>query len=318
MSSHDSSPAPAGGSEPVIPEAVSELFDVEIHRAAPAAPWVLIEMPHGATETVHFETLRPRLKSPMPDDLQAFFHINTDIGAPEVASAVGRRLAQAGAANTVVLRCLVPRTFIDTNRALDHPGAGAVTPGLPGYITDPNDRDLLEDLHRRYTLAAESLYQEICAAPNPGFALTLHTFAPRSINITNVKSSIVDELRAAYRPGVYETWPERPQVDLITRTASDQLLAPPALLEESSTRLREAGFQVEQNHTYRLFQATMGFWHSRRHPERVLCVELRRDLLAETFRPFEAMTISPEKADAFAGPLARALAHELGRRAAGD
>ena len=60
--------------------------------------------------------------------------------------------------------------------------------------------------------------------------------------------------------------------------------------------------------TYRLFQATMGFWHSRRHPDRVLCVELRRDLLAEDFRPFEAMTISPEKAESFAAPLARALA----------
>ena len=167
-------------------------------------------------------------------------------------------------------------------------------------------------LHRAYTAAAEATYREICGTKRPGFALTLHTYAPRSVNITQVRSSIVDELRAAYRPGVYETWPQRPEVDLITRTAGDQLLAPQGLLGKTSDGLEEAGFQVAQNHTYRLFQATMGFWHSKRHVGRVLCVELRRDLLAETFRPFEAMTISPEKAAAFAEPLARAMADELG------
>ena len=310
MNSRDLAPAPS--TEPRLPEAVPGLFDVEIHRAAEdSAPWILFEVPHGATRADHYEALRGRLKSELPDDLEAFFHVNTDIGAPEVATATSRLLAEQGTAHAVVLRCLVPRTFIDCNRALEHPGAGAVTPGIPDYVTDSADREHLIGLHRAYTAAAEAAYRFVCGR-HGGFALNLHTFAPRSIAITEVKSSIVDELRAAYQPEVYPTWPMRPEVDLITRTAGDQLLAPEALADSVRHELEGAGFQVAANQTYRLFQATMGFWHSRRHPDRVLCVELRRDLLAETFRPFEAMTIADQKVAAFAGPLSRAVTAVLG------
>lgn len=293
-----------------LPESTPGLFDLDVFSADPAhsAPWLLIEVPHGATESVHYRALRDRLQSPLPDDLESFFHINTDIGAPEVADGLARRLAEAGVAHVVVMRCLVPRTFIDCNRALEHPGAGAVTLGLPGYIEHDEDRRLLTDLHTRYTEAANQAYAAICDADRPGCALNLHTYAPRSVAITEVKRSIVEDLRAAYAPEVYGTWPIRPEVDLICRTTEGQLLAPEPLVRHTVERLTKAGFEVKENNTYRLYRATMGFWHSKRHPGRVLCLEIRRDLLTEDFEPFQAMKISSTRADSFAAPLSAAFA----------
>ncbi len=295
---------------PALPASVPGVFDVEVYGPEGSqAPQVLFEVPHGATAAEHYETLRERLRSDLPDGLDGFFYINTDIGAPEVAVATANRLAEAGI-RSVVLRCLVPRTFIDCNRSLDHPGAGAVTPGLPAYIDDDDDRQLLLDLHHRYTAAANAAYEVVCPQA-ASYAVNFHTFAPRSIALTKIERSIVKDLRAAYQPGVINTWPMRPEVDLITRAADDEMMAPEHLRDDLRQRLEEAGFEVKENHTYRLFHATMGYWHSKRWPNKCLCVEVRRDLLAKEFLPFEPMAICPEKAGAIAGPLAETLRQSL-------
>ncbi len=293
-----------------LPTSVPGVFDVEIYGpTAPGVPQVLFEIPHGATATEHYETLRERLRSDLPEGLEGFFHINTDIGAPEVAATTAKYLADAGI-RTVVLRSLVPRTFIDCNRALDHPGAGAVTPGLPGYIDDEDDRDLLLDLHGRYSQAARAAYAVVCSQ-EAGLAVNLHTFAPRSIALTRIEHSIVEDLRAAYQPGVFNTWPMRPEVDLITRAADDRLMAPERLRDALKERLEKVGVEVKENATYRLFHATMGYWHSKRWPGKCLCLEIRRDLLATEFLPFQAMIISPQKADLFARPVAASLRQSI-------
>ena len=53
-----------------------------------AAPDLLIELPHGATRLLHFESLRGILKDTYADDLIKFFNINTDTGSPEVQVAL--------------------------------------------------------------------------------------------------------------------------------------------------------------------------------------------------------------------------------------
>ena len=305
-----------------LPASVPGVFDVEVYGpegsqapspSAPSpsapdspAPQVLFEIPHGATAAEQYETLRERLRSDLPDGLDGFFHINTDIGAPEVAVASAKYLAEAGI-RSVVLRSLVPRTFIDCNRSLDHPGAGAVTPGLPDYIDDDDDRQLLLDLHGRYTAAANAVYEVVCQQ-EASYAVNLHTFAPRSIALTKIERSIVEDLRAAYLPGMINTWPMRPEVDLITRAADDAMMAPEELRDDLKQRLERTGFEVKENATYRLFHATMGYWHSKRWPDKCLCVEIRRDLLAKEFLPFQPMAICPEKSELLCRPHSGELA----------
>ena len=291
---------------PALPRPVDGIYDVEFFGPE-GAPSLLFEIPHGATEAQHYDALRGRLKSDLPDGLEGFFHINTDIGAPEVASAAARKLSRDGFRRVVILRSLVPRTFIDCNRALEHPGAGAVTPGLPDYIDHDEDRELLIGMHRCYAQAAKDAYAAVCGADPAGRAITLHTFAPRSIALTKVERSIVEDLRAAYQPGVYKTWPMRPEVDLITRAADDEMLASHALLSTTKPALERVGFQVTENATYRLFHATMAYWHSKRWPDRVLCLEMRRDLLAEEFLPFLPMRIADSKAERFADAIDAAV-----------
>ena len=269
------------------------------------APRVLLEVPHGATRTAHFEILRRRLESDLPADLADFFHVNTDVGAPELARAVAARVATETGGRVAVLRCLVPRTLVDCNRALDQ-GVDGLTPGLPDYVDRPADRRLLSDLHRRYLEAAEAAYAEVCGAG--GLAVTLHTYAPRSVDVGAVDGSIVQVLRRAYAPEVYERWPPRPEVDLITRDENDDLIAPAELVEAVKRGYLEAGVGVAENETYRLFEATTGHWHSIRWPNRVLCLEVRRDLLADPFDPFVEMRIGAAKVERMAAPLARALA----------
>ncbi len=277
-------------------------------------PQVLLELPHGATEQEHFESLRARLRGGLPADLEAFFWVNTDIGSPEVAARLAASLAQprggAPAFAVEVLRCLIPRTFVDTNRVLAAEVAGGMTSGLHSYVEDPADRRLLSELHGRYTARAEAAYQEVCG--RGGLALTLHTYAPRSVEVS-VDEDIVRALRAAYVPQVYRRWPRRPPVDLITRDATNRDLSPPGLAELVRTVYARRGITVESNHTYHLHPATQGFLHAERYPGRVLCLELNRGRLAAPFTPFLPSPISARKVSGMARPLAEALRQWLGR-----
>ena len=138
------------------------VVDVTVIRGAAAdpdgAPALLIEIPHGATRTVDYTALASRLTSPLPDGLVDFFHVNTDIGAPELALAVAERVVAAAPTRAVaVLRCLIPRTLIDCNRRLEASladfRAGKVTPGLMPWVTVDDDRALLRELHQTYVAA---------------------------------------------------------------------------------------------------------------------------------------------------------------------
>ena len=70
------------------------------------------------------------------------------------------------------------------------------------------------------------------------------------------------------------------------------------------------GIRVAENRTYRLLPESMGHVHSIAHPDRVLCLEINRDLLADPFTPFVQMRIGPGKVARIAAPIAAALQND--------
>ena len=289
----------------------ADLQVAEVADFGPAARALdlLIEVPHGATERRHFDAVAARLAGPLPAGLEAFFHVNTDEGAPELALALARRLA--GDWRVRVVRALIPRTLIDVNRVVGGEVAAGMTAGLPPYLRGAADRELLLGLHARYTDLAETAYRDTCGGG--GLALALHTYAPRAVEI-EVDDDIVGALRAAYRPEVYGRWRERPEIDLITRTPEGEDLAPRALVEDLRESLRAAGHETAENEAYTLHPASTGHRHARRWPGRVLCVEVRRDLLGDPWVPFEESRIGAAAAERLAAPIAAALDRALRRR----
>ncbi len=316
----------------VHPDSIEGVCEVTETRGpgvpAGRVPHLLIELPHGATRESHYHALRRRLRSELPADLIDFFFVNTDVGSPECARELARMLADPAACeeltellrgpgdrdaarmrprSVTILRSLVPRTFIDCNRALDgeNPGAAGLTPVLPEYITHPDDVALLTSLHRRYHEAARQAYARVCGSG--GVALTLHTYAPRTVGITRVDGDIVRALHEAYEPERHERWPLRPEVDVISGTTDGTRPAP----AETVRRIRELyariGIDAGDSESYRLDPSTMGYRYSTAWPGRVVCVEIRRDLLAEPFDPFAEMTIGERKTRRMALPLAAAL-----------
>src|SRR5262249_36061210 len=146
-------------------------------------------------------------------DLIEFFFVNTDVGAWEYGRRTAEQLIAAGAARAArVVRCRIPRTFIDTNRVEDAAAGGGLTASVPGYIRDDADRQRLLDWHRRYV----ALVEEAFAALEPGgLGLLPHTYGPRTLGIETVGDDIVVQLRKAHER--VEDWPLRPEIDLIVR-----------------------------------------------------------------------------------------------------
>ncbi|MDH3403058.1 MAG: hypothetical protein OES32_07875 [Acidobacteriota bacterium] len=314
---------------PEVPRSLTDVCEVEVAAArgarGGAPPEVLIEVPHGATRRRHFAAARRRLAGELPADLEEFFFVNTDVGSIECARWVARMAtgperfpeleglpgAPGGRAleRVLILRGLVPRTFIDCNRVIaggprSAPAAG-LTPGLPAYIRREEDVRTLRGMYGDYQAAAEQAYAAVCGGG--GRAVILHTYAPRSVRIEAVDEGIVAALRRAYEPATYETWERRPAVDLITETADGRRLAPEALAREIRERYGRIGVEAAENATYRLDEATLGHVHSARYPGRVLCLEINRELLADPFLPFVEMSISEVKARRMAAPIAAAL-----------
>jgi len=266
---------------------------------------LLIELPHGATRGAHFDALRAKLVGVYPQDLKEFFFVNTDVGAPECAAEIARRLA-AGGASVLVVRCLIPRTFIDCNRLIDGTAStGEMTPGMPEYVGDAQDVRALVRLHGSYQKLARRAYELVCAPG--GVALTLHTYAPRNVKIDKIDDGIVRALRRAYEPQVYERWKRRPDVDLISEDVDGRQLAPPAIVQSLKREYAAIGIEVGENATYRLHPETMGYVRSVAHPERVLCMEISRELLADPFTPFEEMRIAARKVKHLVNPIVSAL-----------
>ena len=278
-------------------------------RVAPdAPPDLLIEIPHGATRTADFTALAALLVSPLPADLIDFFHVNTDAGAPELARATARRLvADQPARSVAVVRCRIPRTFIDCNRRIDAAPedfkAGKVTPGLMPWITTDADRERLRAAYDRYVRAVRDALALLAA---DGALLMLHSYAPRTVDV-EVDHDIGPKLRRAYQPEVEPTWPLRPEVDVISRSLDGVSHAPPAVLEALREELSATGIEVAESATYPLHPSTLAWDHVIARPGRALCVEVRRDLLADPFTPFEQMVIGAAKLARLVGPFSNAL-----------
>ena len=286
------------------------IADVEVLRApgrGDDAPLdLVIEIPHGATATSDFTSLAARLTSPLPAGLVDFFHVNTDAGAPELGVATAVRLAAAGR-SVAIVRCRVPRTFIDCNRRMDASPedfkAGKVTPGLMPWITSPEDRALLRAAYDRYVGAVHSATAQLAA---DGAVVMLHTYAPRTVNV-EVDADIVTNLRRASLPDLEPTWPLRPPVDVISRAPDGIDHAPPAVVATLRAELAAHDLVLADSATYPLHASTLAWDHVMAHPGRALCVEVRRDLLADPFDPFAEMRIGEAKVARLVPAFVRAL-----------
>ncbi len=289
---------------------------VEVGVTAGPSPkrWLLAEVPHGATRTQDYEAVARQLEGVLPAELIAFFYVNTDIGAPEAAQFLAAELGR-GELGVVVWRCLIPRTFIDTNRVLAPASAprgqvvDGLTPAVPGYVEHEGDRAKLEALARRYHDATQRAYAQVCG--QGGLAVQLHSYAPKSVSIERTDGSIVQTLKAAYEPAKYATWPERPAVDLICATQDGSFEAAPQLVTQVQAAYAAAGIDAKRNGTYHLHPATMGMAYAKAYPTQVLCVELNRGLVADPFVPFGVSPISESKVARMTGPIATVLAGAL-------
>lgn len=299
------------------PPSLSGVLDVRLVRGARAPagalPDVLFEVPHGATTSADFDALAAALHGPFPPDLRSFYFVNTDVGAPELALAAAERVTRDDPSRTaLVLRCRIPRTFVDCNRRIDADArpqasaAGQMTPGLPPYVSDARDVALLvEQRYRPYREAVSAAFDAVCGAGGTG--LMVHTYAPRSVDVP-VDERIVESLRAAYAPGQRERWPLRPEVDLISTTPDGRMLADAGLVERAARAFGALGLCVARNEAYPLHPSSLACTFAERHPGRTLCFEVRRDLLLEEFTPFVELHVDAARAERLAGALAQALA----------
>ncbi len=291
---------------------VPDVVDVlALHAGSPlpAATDLVIEIPHGAVGDWEYHAVASRLTSPLPADLIEFFHVNTDSGAAELAVALAERLCARGVVRRVmIVRSRIPRTFIDCNRvlgaSLDAYRAGGVTPGVPPWVTEPADHAFLVQRYAAYQAVAAALINEVCAAG--GRALLLHTYAPRTIDV-EVSRDIVPALRAAYQPERVDTWPLRPEVDLIFRDPEGTRHLPDSVVDGLRKALAREGYPLAEGATYPLHPVTTGHAHVMAWPGRVVCVEVRRDLLTEAFVPFRQVQIDGERV----GRLAEGFANWL-------
>lgn len=297
---------------------IPHILDVEDFRGDGSAAKLLIEVPHGATETADFDELRAGLRGDYPDDLVRFFHVNTDVGAPELARAVGARLAAAGV-GVRLLRGRIPRTFVDVNRVLGEPAdfaATGLTPGLPPYVTDPDDAAVLRERHERYDGEVARHYADLCGTG--GEALIIHSYAPRSVDPGPIDRGIVSALERCYEPGTYESFPLRPEVETIDTDPAGRLLSPAARIDALAEALAGVGISLARNRTYSLHPSTAGYHHAERYPGQVVCCEVRRDLLCDPFVPFRPVKVGVRKVERLAVPLADAFTPRTGAPRSGS
>jgi len=299
-------------------KSIENVLHVEVMRGSEAEPDgpfdLLVEVPHGADERKHYDALRARMKGALPDELHAFFHINTDVGAWDYGRATAEAvLRMEPTRSALLIRCLIPRTFVDCNRAPDFEGTdldkGGLTAGIPAYVRDDDDRRLLLELHHAYSRAVLEAYGAVCG--HGGVALVPHTYGPRSLGIPRVEDDIVDQLKWACAPERVDTWPLRAEVDLLTRDDKGHELSPPGAEAELLDAFARAGFDVRANDTYFLHPVTLAHRFSVAHPGKVLCLEVRRDLLVEEWTPFDEMRTRPEAAARIGDILAPAVARAM-------
>jgi hypothetical protein len=76
-----------------------------------------------------------------------------------------------------------------------------------------------------------------------------------------------------------------------------------------------AGFSPTEGKAYRLVPSTQTWRYVTRYPEQVLCLEVRRDLVVETYTALSAMTVNDDAIDRVATPLVDAIGRWMDRRA---
>ena len=294
------------------------ICDVEYLRGAAADPGappdLLLEVAHGATLARHFDDLRGELRGSYGDGLRDFYFVNTDVGAPEHARAVAARVVKnQPRRSAVVVRCLVPRTFVDCNRRIERDAipqahkAGEMTPGMPPWVQEPADQQLLLDRYFAYRDVVTAAFASVRPG---GFALFVHTYAPRSIDVA-VDANIGANLRAAYAPDRIGSWPLRPAVDLITHDPDGHELAATELAQRAQAEFAAAGYEVARNATYALHPITLAHSFASQRPQGTLCLEVRRDLLLREFVPFVELLPEPVLVERAAAPLATAISSQL-------
>jgi len=285
------------------------------HAADGTPPTLVVEVPHGADRTRHYDALAARLQSPLPDGLVDFFHVNTDVGAWDLGRAIAAAFLAARVRESVLLvRCLVPRTFVDCNRVLGDEAAltqGGLTPGLQPWITHPDDRTLLRQMHRAYVDLVDAAVADVVG--RGGHLVSPHTYAPRTVGIDTVDLDIVENLHRVYAPELADTWPLRPEIDLITADGEGVRQAPAGVTDAVVAELSAQGREVVENGTYWLHPATRAAQLSARHPGRALCFELRRDLAVKSWTPFAEMRPDHDQL----APVARVVGAALARAAGG-
>jgi hypothetical protein len=302
-------------------QSIADVCDVTVVRGAQAGaddvPHVLLEVPHGATRAVHYDALFAVLRGPFPEGLKDFFFVNTDVGAPEAALAIAHTLTQLSPARSIaILRCLIPRTFIDCNRDIDPSAvpttstATGMTPGIVRYVQDPADLALLLSRYGAYRQLASDAFAAVCGGG--GVGVMLHSYAPRSVDVP-VDERIVERLRAAYQPDVEPTWPLRVEVDFMTTTPDGVCLASAPLVATMRAVLADASVPSDENGNYPLHPSTLAHTFAARHPGQTVLIELRRDLLVQRFTPFAEMVGDDVKVARLAGLLARGLHEGMAR-----
>jgi len=298
---------------------IADVVDVEVIRGnaavADSTPCLLVEVPHGADERQHYDRLQARMKGSLPADLHAYFHINTDVGAWACGRAVALRLVEERPDRSVlILRSLIPRTFIDCNRPATKGTADAVdvaapkvalSAGIPPYIRDPDDLALLQQLHGQYVDVAAAAFAAVCG--QGGLALVPHTYGPRSMGIPAVDDDIVKNLRWACEPERVVTWPLRADIDLLTRDGTGRELSPPGMEAELLQAFGAAGFAARANDTYYVHESSLAWTWSTTYPGQLMALEVRRDLLVPEWRPFEETFADPAKTARVADVLAPVL-----------
>ncbi len=275
-----------------------------IRNGQTGLPRLLIEIPHGATEIEDLRRAVCELSGPIPADLEEFFFVNTDFGAPELAEVILEAIPHA---EVVILRSRIPRVLVDPNRVLDAETTG-MTPAIPAYVAEERDRVLLRTWHAAYIQKATDLYEEVCG--QGGYGLALHTYAPRSIAVDIDRDQIAG-LRREYEPDRWTNWPLRPSADLITRSPKGELLAAPGLQSRLRKALEDAEIEVGENATYTLHPATWGARFAERYRGSTLALELRRDLLGKPWRPFAPSAVNFEEVKRLGRVLAGAIGEFL-------
>ncbi len=294
---------------------IPDVADVVLVRGAEAraggTPDLLLEVPHGATRAADFDRLRSSLQGSYPPTIREFFFVNTDVGAPELATRIAERVvATEPARAALVVASRIPRTFVDCNRVIAPDAvakaskAGETTPGLMPWVKDASDRALLLSRHAAYRDLVTRAMEAV--AGGGGKALMVHTYAPRSVDVA-VDDEVVARLHEAYRPENLPRWPLRAEVDLIVTDPDGRRLADATLVERVKASFARLGIGPAEARAYSLHPDTLAATFAARYPGRTLCFEVRRDLLVPTFTPFVELSPDPAAVDRFAAPFAEAL-----------